>query len=107
MRERRDSLLIMKGKCIMMTTLVKTLGGNAAVNEFDQIANTDSPKLHAEYGHNMAVACMAQRPATMSEYEFAHRAIDFFQNLIWENFENSNLVHTFQACILELRKYTD
>jgi hypothetical protein len=87
----------------MMTTLVKNFGGQAVINDFDTIANTDSPALHAEYGKNMANAIMAQRPEHMSEYEFAHRAQDFVQDLIWENFSNSNLVHTFQFCIMELK----
>lgn len=91
----------------MMTNLIKVVGGQTVENDFAAIANADSPALHAEYGENMARAIMAQRPATMSEYEFAHRAQDFVQKLIWENFSNSNLVHTFQACILELRHYTD
>ena len=89
-----------------LTNLLKTVGGNAAVNEFDVIGNGNygPTELH-NIGKAMASACMARRPVSMSEYEFAHRAEEFFQNLIWENFENSNLVHSFQFCIMELKKY--
>ena len=89
-----------------MTNLMKQVGGNALVNDLETISKGNyGPKEIHEIGANMARSCMAQRPANMSEYEFAHRAEDFFQQLIWENFSNDNLVHAFQACQLELRKY--